>query len=259
MLLLIDFSKAFDMVNHDILLEKLHHYVIRGIANKWFSSYLADREQYVSVGNKNSSTSKLKYGIPQGSILGPLLFIIYINDLPNINKIVKFILYADDANIILTGDTISEINSKFSELSDALVSWVSSNELSLNIKKINYMIFTRKRNLNLDNFSPKIVNLHIERKLVARFLGVLIDEKLSWSQHIAAIKSKMSRYIGILYKLKNTLPLRPHILIFNSLIQSHINCCSVVWGSSMKNKIEALFTAQKKAIRAIMPGFVNYY
>ena len=259
MLLLIDFSKAFDMVNHDILLDKLQHYGIRGIANTWFRSYLADREQYVSVGKKNSSTSKLKYGVPQGSILGPLLFIIYINDLPNINNIAKFILYADDANIILTGETISEISSKFHELSDALFNWVSNNELLLNIKKTNYMIFTRKRNLDLDNFSPKIANVKIEQKSVARFLGVLIDEKLSWSQHIAAIKSKMSRYIGILYKLKNILPLRARILIFNSLIQSHLNYCSLVWGSSTKNKIESLFTAQKKAIRAIMPGFVNYY
>ena len=138
MLLLIDFSKAFDMVNHDILLDKLEHYGICGIANNWFRSYLADRQQYVSIESNYSSTRNLKYGVPQGSILGPLILIIYINDLPNINKLAKFILYADDANIILTGDTITEINSKFSEFkSDALVNWVSSNELLLNIKKTN--------------------------------------------------------------------------------------------------------------------------
>ena len=259
LLLLIDFSKAFDMVNHDILLHKLEHYGIRGIVNKWFRSYLADREQYVSVGGHNSDKCKLKYSVPQGSILGPLLFIIYINDMPNISKLAKFILYADDANIIITGDTLAEINSIFIELSLALTNWVSCNELLLNAKKTNYMIFTRKRNLNFDSFVPKIDSIPIERKTVARFLGVLVDEKLAWTQHIAAVKSKMSRYIGILYKLKHILPVKARMLTFNSLVQSHINYCSLVWGSTTKTKIDTLFTTQKKAIRAIMPGWVNYF
>ena len=259
LLLLIDFSKAFDMVNHDILLYKLSHYGIRGIANEWFRSYLKDREQYVSICGQNSTKKKLKYSVPQGSILGPLLFIIYINDMPNINKLAKFILYADDANIIITGSSILEIEEIFNELSSALVNWVSQNELLLNIKKTNYMIFTRKRNFEMGTFTPKIGNIPIERKPVARFLGVLVDEKLTWSHHIAAVKSKMSRYIGVLYKLKHILPISARLLSFNSLVQSHINFCSLVWGAGSKSKIESIFTTQKKAMRAIMPGWVNYF
>lgn len=259
LLLLIDFSKAFDMVNHDILLQKLNHYGIRGIANDWFRSYLENREQYVSVGGQNSNKQKLKYSVPQGSILGPLLFIIYINDMPNINKLAKFILYADDANIIITGNTLAEISSIFAELSSALTNWVSHNELLLNAKKTNYMIFTRKRNLAYNTLIPKINGISIERKSVAKFLGVLVDDKLSWSQHIAAIKAKMSRYIGILYKLKKVLPLKARILTFNSLVQSHINYCSLVWGCTTKNKIDSIFSTQKKAMRAIMPGWVNCF
>ena len=129
----------------------------------------------------------------------------------------------------------------------------------INIQKTNYMIFTRKRNLDLDLFSPKIGNIPIERKVVARFLGVLIDEKLSWAQHIAAVKSKMSCYIGVLYKLKHILPLAARMLSFNSLVQSHINYCSLVWGACSKAKIDTIFTTQKKAIRAVMPGWVNYF
>ena len=247
------------MVNHDILLYKLSHYGIRGIANEWFRSYLKDREQYVSICGQNSTKKKLKYSVPQGSILGPLLFIIYINDMPNINKLAKFILYADDANIIITGSSILEIEEIFNELSSALVNWVSQNELLLNIKKTNYMIFTRKRNFEMGTFTPKIGDIPIDRKPVARFLGVLVDEKLTWSHHIAAVKSKMSRYIGVLYKLNHILPISARLLSFNSLVQSHINFCSLVWGAGSKSKIESIFTTQKKAMRAIMPGWVNYF
>ena len=259
LLLLIDFSKAFDMVNHNILLDKLEHYGIRGIANTWFKSYLSNRQQYVSIKGKASSKQSLQYSVPQGSILGPLLFVIYINDMPNITNIAKFVLYADDANIIITGDTIAEIETKFLELSTKLVDWVSHNELKLNTKKTNYMLFSRSRNLHLGTFVPKIAGIPIERKTVARFLGVIIDDKLSWSHHITAIRSKMSKFIGILYKLKHTLPLKARLLTFNSLVQSHLNYASLVWGSTHKSKIDTLFSAQKKAMRAVMPGWVNYF
>ena len=109
LLLLIDFSKAFDMVEHTILLRKLEHYGIRGLALKWMTPYLNHRSQFVSLSGENSSIKHMQYGVPQGSILGPLLFIIYINDLPNIFNRAKFILYADDANIIINGANIADI------------------------------------------------------------------------------------------------------------------------------------------------------
>ena len=151
LLLLIDFSKAFDMVNHDILLDKLNHYGIRGVVNNWFESYLKGREQYVSVNGNYSSRKSIKYSVPQGSILGPLLFIIYINDLPNISQLARYILYADDANIIITGYTIQEVHEKFNTVSSALIQWVRDNELLLNVKKTNYMIFTNRRHVDLGN------------------------------------------------------------------------------------------------------------
>ena len=259
LLLLIDFSKAFDTISHDILQDKLKHYGIRGKAHDWFSSYLQNRVQYVSIDGRASSHLRIKHGVPQGSILGPLLFILYINDLPNISHIVKFIMYADDANIIITADTEAEVIEIFESLSTEIVKWVNINGLFLNLKKTNYMIFTRKKQSILENYIPHIGGTEIKRKHVARFLGVLIDEKLTWNHHIAAIKSKMSRYIGTLYKIKNILPLKARLLSYNCLVQSHVNYCSLIWGMTNKNKIEQLFSAQKKAIRAIMPGNVNYY
>ena len=257
LLLLIDFSKAFDMVEHNILLKKLEHYGIRGTALLWLKSYLENREQFVSISGVCSSKRRMGYGVPQGSILGPLLFIIYINDMPEISKLAKFILYADDANIIITGRTVDEVNAQLNVLSDALLSWVDSNGLALNLKKTKYMIFSRQR---IDStYRLEIANTVIERKSEAMFLGVIVDEKLNWSHHISALKSKMSRYIGIMFKLKNILPLKARIQIFHSFVQSHINYCSLIWGFSSKCNIESIFTKQKKGMRTVMPGCVNYF
>ena len=199
----------------------------------------------------------IKYGVPQGSILGPLLFIIYINDIPNISKLAKFILYADDANIIITGNSIGEINDYLNDLITKLVNWVNINGLALNLKKTNYMIFSRQRNIG--NFNLVINKVPIELKSEARFLGVIIDDKLTFRKHISALKAKMSRYIGVMYKLKFLLPIKVRLLIYRSFIQSHLNFCSLVWGFAAKSFINELLTIQKKAIRAVMPGYVRYF
>ena len=257
LLLLIDFSKAFDMVEHSILLKKLEHYGIRGVTLKWMESYLNDRKQYVSVNGSCSSVHNIKFGVPQGSILGPLLFIVYINDIPEISRFAKFILYADDANIILTDETVEGINRQLSILVNNLVEWVRSNGLALNLKKTKYMIFSRSRGIELP--SPLVIsNTAIERKKEARFLGVIIDESLSWSAHIKTVLSKMSRYVGIMYKIKKYLPVTARLQIFHSFVQSHINFCCLIWGFAAKSHIEAIFTKQKKGIRAIIPGYINY-
>ena len=257
LLLLIDFSKAFDMVDHSILLSKLQHYGIRGKALDWFASYLRNREQFVSVNGKDSKTCRIDFGVPQGSILGPLLFVIYINDIPVISRLAKFILYADDANIILTGDTLNEIEEQLFSLINALLEWVDSNGLLLNLKKTVYMLFSRTNIAS--NFTIKIRNTVIERKTETKFLGVLVDEKLKWAKHIKTVKSKMCRYVGIMYKIKHFLPLQARLQIFHSFVQSHISYCSLVWGFSSKSNIESIFTSQKKGLRAVMPGYVNYF
>jgi exonuclease III len=257
LLLLIDFSKAFDMVDHTTLLCKLQHYGIRGKALDWFKSYLNNRKQFVSVNGKDSITCPINFGVPQGSILGPLLFVIYINDLPAISKLAKFILYADDANIILTGNTLNEIEEQLHELINVLLDWVDINGLLLNLKKTVYMLFSR--NNIAANLTVKIRNVAIERKSETKFLGVIVDEKLLWTKHIKTVRSKMCRYVGIMYKIKTYLPLKARLQIFHSFVQSHINYCSLVWGFSAKSNIESIFVCQKKGLRAVVPGFVNYF
>ena len=198
----------------------------------------------------------MTYGVPQGSILGPLLFLIYINDIPEIAKYAKFILYADDANIIITAETIEDIQKQLTELVDFLVKWVSSNGLALNLKKTNYMIFSRRK-VDLPE-TLTILNVPIERKTEARFLGVIIDESLKWSSHIKSVVSKISRYIGVMFKIKKFLPLKSRLQVYHSFIHSYLSYCSLVWGFCCKSNIETLFRKQKIGIRAVVPGFINY-
>ena len=144
------------------------------------------------------------------------------------------------------------------QLASSLLKWVDSNGLSLNLKKTQYMIFSRQ---HVDTERPLIIaNTYIERKTETRFLGVIVDEKLTWTQHIKTLHSKMSRYVGVMYKIKHYLPLkaRLNLNIYHSLVQSYINYCSLVWGFTVKSNIETLFSKQKKGIRAVIPGFVNY-
>ena len=194
------------------------------------------------------------YGVPQGSILGPLLFLIYINDIPSINKDCTFIMYADDANILISWQTMAAIQEKFNSLAKNLEIWVNSTWT-----KTNYMIFSNSKLSNIP-FKPRLCKYDIERSVSSRFLGVIINENLTWTEHICAIKAKMSRYVGILYKLKTILPLSARKNIFHSFVQSHLNYCSLVWGLGPKSSIKPLFSEQKKAMWALMPDYnINYY
>ena len=149
----LDLSKAFDTVNHKILLQKLENYGIRGIALSWITSYLNNRKQFVQFNNVNSSENIIKCGIPQGSILGPLLFILYINDISNASNLLRFILFADDTNVYYSGKNTSDVNNVLNQEMEKVSDWLIANQLSINLKKTNYVIFKpRQKRLNLTNF-----------------------------------------------------------------------------------------------------------
>ena len=201
--LFMDLSKAFDTIDHNILLRKLYNYGIRGVAWSWIKSYLSNRQQYVLIDDVKSPISFINCGVPQGSILGPLLFLIYINDIVNSSSVLSFILFADDTNILLAHKNLRElINIMNLELKN-VSSWFKCNKLSLNISKTHIMHFqTTRRNVNLPQ-NIVIDDIPLDIKECVKFLGITIDRHLSWRQHVNNVSSSIAKGIGILYKLKH--------------------------------------------------------
>ena len=254
LLLLLDFSKAFDMVDHKLLLKKLYWYGIRGTAHHWFESYLAHRKQYVGVNNHTSTIGELDHGVPQGSILGPLLFIIFINDMPNIFPGAHFIMYADDANIIISGKTIGEIEEKIKLLIPKLSNWVQGNMLKLNTTKTKYMLIS---NLINHDFNIIIGNKKIARVTQEKFLGVIVDDKLTFNAHRQALAKKIANNCGVLFRARHILNMQSLKLLYYSFIQSHMVYCSGVWGLGSKTSLNSIFLSQKRAVRIM--SFTKLY
>ena len=199
----LDLKKAFDTVDHDILLRKLRAYGIRGKAGDWFQSYLNNRKQFCSLNGQQSKARDATCGIPQGSCLGPLLFIIYLNDLEKCLKFSRASIYADDTSITIASDDVAKlVEDAHQELSN-LSEWMRVNKLSPNPKKTEFMVIghpLKTKNLDL----PEVLKLNasdIKRVDKTKSLGLIIDEKLNWDEQFKRTKGKMSGGLAALKKL----------------------------------------------------------
>jgi len=247
----LDFSKAFDTIDHRILIRKLNEYGIRGIALKWLKEYLSNRQQYVSFNNCNSDYQSITCGVPQGSILGPLLFILYINDLPKVSEILFPILYADDSNIFIQGKKLSHMVSLLNSEMEKIADWVKANKLSLNLNKTFFMIFkTRKRNVNMSD-DVRIMNHKVVRVFDIKFLGVILDCHLTWDRHVTYIRSKIAKSCGIISKTKKVLNRKTLVTLYYSFMYPYLVYAIELWGNSSKHNIDILFKIQKKVLRMI--------
>ena len=246
----LDFSKAFDTVNHHIMLQKLEYYGIRGPVLKWFESYLSSRSQFVTYNGEKSSMKNVICGVPQGSILGPLLFLIYINDLSNVCEYMMPLLFADDTNLFNSGKDCNIIQNEIETDLLHISEWLKINKLSLNIKKTQFMIFTNK-NSSKPNIDLKIDGHKIEQTLKTKFLGVIIDSQLTWKYHINYICGKIARGIGIIIKARKLLNRETLITLYYSFIYPYLQYCNHVWGSTCITFLKKLHVLQKRIVRVI--------
>ena len=249
--LFLDFSKAFDTVNHSILFQKLEFYGIRGNSLEWFKSYLTGRKQYVEYNGAHSSKQTITCGVPQGSILGPLLFLLYINDLAYVSNKIFALLFADDSNMFISGNNLNDMLDTMNIEMVKVIEWLQINKLSLNLKKTHYVVFRKRRSKLMSEKDLIVDNVKILMTEKTKFLGVVIDEYLSFEYHVKHIKGKVARGLGILYKSKRLLNSKTLLQLYNSFIYPYINYCICVWGSTCVSYLSPLITLQKKAVRII--------
>ena len=255
MAIFIDLSKAFDCLSHNVLLKKLKYYGFGDTALRLMTDYLCNRKQFIKAFDFTSDLNNLTTGVPQGSILGPLLFLIYMNDFASASEYFDMINFADDTALISTLQTNASSTSLQTDNELTKIStWLRANKLVVNVKKTKAMVFhTAKKKVP----NPCITFDESRIEVVDKFtyLGIVLDRHLSWTEHIKALASKISQTTGILNRLKNFLPKYTLKLIYDSLINCRVKYGILVWGAcSGTNRILSL---QKKAMRAITKAKYN--
>lgn len=247
-MLFIDLKSAFDTVDPTILIKKLDHYGIRGNVLSLLASYLSGRKQYIKSGDIESSLLPLLCGVPQGSVLGPLLFILYINDISN-NSSFERSLYADDAAMLLADTKLKLLKRSVNRELSHLHEWLIVNKLTLNLSKTKYMLVANINKITYkDRKKFKLTigkyTLHEVEKI--KYLGVILDNNLNWIPHIDYLVTKLSQVAGVLFKVRNHLSLKSRIMIYNGLAGSYLNYGIVAWGAA---SISRLQTVQDRLVR----------
>ncbi len=245
----LDLAKAFNTVNHQILLEKLRTYGVRGTPLMLLKSYLENRMQCTNVNSVKSSLRNVAHGVPQGSCLGPLLFLIYINDLPKCTRL-NVTLFADDACLSFEHpDPIQLENIVNTEL-DKVSTWLNKSKLFINHAKSKFLIFTKKKISHC--FAIKIQNINLEQAHHAKYLGITVDDKLNWKCHIAKIKNKLSKSSYIIWKLKPFVNTHTLKLVYYSLVYPYLQYCVCAWGNAAKSNLDPVVKLQKRIVRCIL-------
>lgn len=219
---IIDYSKAFDSLHHEILLQKLHKYGIRGVSHALMQSYMSNREQCVVHNGYQSSFRKILCGVPQGSVLGPVLFNVYVNDVISINKQAEFMLYADDTSLFISNADATRLFSAANFTLTQLHAWSNKNCLKINAKKTKCILFAPK-NKNINVTEDLILGVsQIDIVKQHKVLGMVLSHRMTWDAHVELLAKKLSCAVGALYRYRDFFPLNIKLQIYHSLFRSHL-------------------------------------
>ena len=243
----LDFSKAFDTVNFDILLTKLRHIGIIGSTNEWFKSFLGNRMYSVSIDGCLSSSYVSRLGVPQGAVLAPSLFIIYVNDMFRACPNLDVIHYADDTTAFVRGKNLIELQRVINLNLEYIDTWLMCNRLTLNIQKSSYMIFGR----NSESLNISIRNISLNSVETIKFLGVIFDKHLNFKLHYEKVLSSLSRVSGITYRSRYILPKNVLKTLYLSLGWSHLSYGIVIWGGSSQTYKNRIIAMQNRIMKNI--------
>ena len=251
--IMIDLSKAFDTVDHCIPLKKLSRYGVKGKELSWFENYLQERKQRVRVGDVYSGWSGVRKGVPQGSILGPLLFILYVNDLPQAVKRCSVKQYADDTTLSLASREVSDLEEGLTSDVEGVSRWVKKNKLRLNMKKTQMLLLGRKRRVQeLERMEVKLDGQTLTRDSKVKCLGVWVADELTWRDHVASVRRKCFGALSKLRRMRDVLPVGMKRRFFDAFVLPHVDYCSVVWQECTKELREKIERIQKYGMRLIL-------
>ena len=230
----------------------LEHYGVRGVSNEWFRSYLTGRKQFVTINGTDSKTISVNIGVPQGSVLGPLLFLVYMNDLHAAIKNSTVHHFADDTNLLITDFSIKKINKLLNSDLKSLCNWLKSNKISLNVAKTELIVFRHpNKQINMDWIKLKIDGKKLQPSPHVKYLGVYIDQHLSFKHHINDLSTKLRRANGILSKIRNFVHLKTVREIYFAIFESHLKYACQIWGQKGNPACDRLITLQNNAMRII--------
>lgn len=249
--ILIDFSKAFDRIDHKILSTKLEHYGFRGVSGNLLKSYLNHRKQCVVINKAHSSLLNVTSGVPQGSILGPVLFNIYINDIVNTSTLASYIIYADDTSIFFQSASIEELTDFANVTLEKFSQWTQINSLQINVAKTRAILFTPVQKVISRDIDIKLGSEQIKVVKEIKTLGVTFNQHLNWNAHVERVAGNLARACGVLCKFRTMLPTKIKLILYNSIFAPHINYCSLVWTDTTQSNLTKLMLLQKKAIRHV--------